>query len=70
MRRHVRSWRKQTLHRLTQTGVGTVGCLQTKHVREGYPEQRTASVRRVDGMNVRDSRVHNYLPRCRGCNNA
>src|SRR5947209_2331858 len=29
----------------------------------GYPKQRTASIFIVDGMNVRDSRVYNYLPR-------
>ncbi len=33
------------------------------YVWEGYPKQRTASIFIVDGMNVRDSRVHNYLPR-------
>ena len=33
------------------------------HVRESDPEQRTASFAIVDGLNVRDSRVHIIRPR-------
>jgi putative SOS response-associated peptidase YedK len=32
-------------------------------VRESHPEQRTIAVRHFHGLNVRDSRVHNYPPR-------
>jgi putative SOS response-associated peptidase YedK len=43
-------------------GLENDGYIQS-NVRKGYPEQRTASLRPVDGLNVRDSRVHNYPPR-------
>jgi hypothetical protein len=35
-------------------------------VREGDPEQRVNTVWRLDGMNVRDSRIHNYQQRWNG----
>jgi hypothetical protein len=42
MRRHVRTWRKLTLQ--PQTGMDAAGRLHLRHVREGHPEQRTASL--------------------------
>ena len=45
-------------HRLTQQRHHVSG-----DVREGHPEQRPIRSGIVDGMNVRDSRIHNYPPR-------
>ena len=44
-------------------GAHAIGSPYPHYVWEGYPKQRTASIFIVDGMNVRDSRVHNYPPR-------
>ena len=47
-------------HSRADVGAHAIGSPYPHYVWEGYPKQRTASIFIVDGMNVRDSRVHNY----------
>src|SRR5436189_6224756 len=50
-------------HSRADVGAHAIGSPYPHYAWEGYPKQRTASIFIVDGMKVRDSRVHNYLPR-------
>ena len=63
MRRHVRSWRKRTLHRFSRLAWTLLGDYISRMCGRVIQSSGPLRYAIVDGMNVRDSRVHNYPPR-------